>query len=357
MSTFGTTGAGYGGAFVAAIMFGSNYVVTKNFPTGDGIAVSWAMSVGILCVGYACTLFNDFVFVSSGILGGSLWALGNLLVPLAIRLAGLGPAFCLWSTGNLLTGWAVGKFGAFGVSKSDLANDGLNVAGAVLGLVALFIYFFVKKVDQGGDSESTPINQYTPSGGRLDISPSYSLLDDARFSVDRDGPGIWAFTNDLDPDRKRIFGMALSVAIGIVYGFTMIPFQIWFEDEDDKGNEPGELDFAFSHYSGIFLFSTAAFLLYTAYTRNQPQLFRQTLVPGFISGVMWGIANAGFFVANANLGLAVGYPMVAITPVIISSAWSVFYFHEVQGKRDLSILSVALLINVVAVILVALSFE
>jgi glucose uptake protein GlcU len=81
------------------------------------------------------------------------------------------------------------------------------------------------------------------------------------------------------------------------------------------------------------------------------------MFPGFISGVMWGIANAGFFVANANLGLAVGYPMVAIMPVVISSFWSVFYFREIQGRRNLSILSAALFINVLAVVFVALSFD
>jgi drug/metabolite transporter (DMT)-like permease len=32
---------GYVGAFTAAIFFGSNYVVTKKFPLGDGFAFQW----------------------------------------------------------------------------------------------------------------------------------------------------------------------------------------------------------------------------------------------------------------------------------------------------------------------------
>jgi len=227
-----------------------------------------------------------------------------------------------------------------------------------MGLIALFIYFFVKKVDDedsGKDETTTLVSERGSTNYALTSSPTGR--NDSRFAVDKDGPGLWEFTNDLDPEKKRIFGMILSVSIGIVYGFTMIPFQIWYNDEDDKGNEPGELDFAFSHYSGIFIFTTAVYLIYTMYTRNQPQLFRQSMFPGFISGVMWGIANAGFFVANANLGLAVGYPMVAIMPVVISSFWSVFYFREIQGRRNLSILSAALFINVLAVVFVALSFD
>ena len=47
----------------------------------------------------------------AGILGGSLWALGNLMVVPIIKLVGLGVGFLCWSTGNLVMGYFVGKFG------------------------------------------------------------------------------------------------------------------------------------------------------------------------------------------------------------------------------------------------------
>ena len=40
-SVLNSQALGYIGAFTAAILFGSNYVVTKKFPLGDGFAFQW----------------------------------------------------------------------------------------------------------------------------------------------------------------------------------------------------------------------------------------------------------------------------------------------------------------------------
>lgn len=59
---------GYIGAAVAIIFFGSNYVVTKKFPMGDGVAFAWLMSCGILIIGF-CTIpvaGERFTFVPTG---------------------------------------------------------------------------------------------------------------------------------------------------------------------------------------------------------------------------------------------------------------------------------------------------
>ena len=97
-------------SFKAALFFGSNYVVCKKFPIGDGFAFQWVsglsflfclfisvlfdptvqfMSLGILIVGYInVPLGTEPYFNYWGLLGGSLWAAGNVMVPYIIRFIG-----------------------------------------------------------------------------------------------------------------------------------------------------------------------------------------------------------------------------------------------------------------------------
>lgn len=51
-----------------------------------------------------------------------------------------------------------------------------------------------------------------------------------------------------------------------------------------------ELDYIFGHYSGILLSSTLWFVIYCVMKKNKPQVYPKIIVPGLISGIMWGIA-------------------------------------------------------------------
>lgn len=335
------TAAGYIGAAVAAVFFGSNYVTTKVAPTGDGVLFGWFMSIGILLVGYLCAAIGGtFIFVPSGLIGGSLWALGNLFVPAAINMVGLGLAFLLWSMGNLLFGFSVGRFGLFGVDKETVSDDALNYVGALLGVLSLFLYFFIRP---SIDSSNNP-NLRQPESEPL-------------LSKDMEEPeyDIWQVFNTLRPAQRRVAGSVLSVIIGLLYGVTMAPFQSWYNDEEEKGNKPGELDFAFSHYTGIFLFSTFAAFVYFGITRNRPQIHPSSILPAIVSGIMWGIANSAWFVTNANLGLSIGYPIVVLAPGVVSSFWSVVVFKEIRGARNMKFLAAAMALNIACVMCVSFS--
>lgn len=85
------------------------------------------------------------------------------------------------------------------------------------------------------------------------------------------------------------------------------------------------IDYAFPHFCGIFMTSTVFFIGYCAYKRNRPVVYPEICLPGryqahasfrccwthldfvlvlcagFASGVMWAIAQCGWFVANQNL--------------------------------------------------------
>ena len=146
----------------------------------------------------------------------------------------------------------------------------------------------------------------------------------------------------------------------------------------------------FAHFSGIYLSSTVYFAVYCCFMKNQPkvvssdsffvlivyhitnnlakslniqiicrnifwklnisfrklitkigkffqqvlfyskQLHPSAILPGFISGIMWGIAEVAWFVANRYLTPAISFPIVTSGPALIASLWGVVVFKEVR---------------------------
>jgi len=423
---------GYIGAAVAVLFFGSNYVVAKKYPTGDGLAFQWFMCIGIFTTGFLFMFLagespqiqchHTVTFEWFGLLGGALWATGNLLVPTAINFLGVGLALLLWSCANLLWGWCIGVFGLFGTEKEEIAIPALNYVGLCCGLVSLFLFFFIKPTleevkaeaetaDEGEENllPSSPISYHTlgsvsdeymrtvleeqsedpdettvilevaNSHHSFGSSPSPSPTNTHRsdlVAVADDKPDLLPFGDPeleaipVDPtesffgillteNKKRVIGILLSLTAGSLYGVCLVPFQVWFEKNESPSclapHGHNQMEWVFSHYLGIFLMSTFAFLVYVAIHRNAPQIFPSSIVPAFLSGAMWGIAQAFWLVANGTLGLTVAYPIVTLGPTIVSSLWSVFLFKEIRGRRNLIILSVAMLSNITCVLMVAFS--
>ena len=156
----------------------------------------------------------------------------------------------------------------------------------------------------------------------------------------------------------------------------MVPMMLWAQQQEDEGNTPGPLDFVFSHFTGIYLYSTVVFIIYCIVNRP-PKIYPAAILPGMVSGMnlkirkrkekrkknglawvvlyiflfcfysssstilthcvgaMWGIAQCGLMSATQILGYTVGFPIGSAGPIIVSSCWSVFYFHEIQGTSPL----------------------
>jgi glucose uptake protein GlcU len=70
---------------------------------------------------------------------------------------------------------------------------------------------------------------------------------------------------------------------------------------------------------------------------------------------MWGIAQCGLMSATQILGYTVGFPIGSAGPILVSSLWSVIYFREIRGTRNLLILTVTFALLLTGMILLALS--
>jgi len=56
---------------------------------------------------------------------------------------------------------------------------------------------------------------------------------------------------------------------------------------------------------------------------------------------MWACAQTACFVASANLGLVVSYPLMCTGPGLLGSIWGVVLYREITGVRNLGLLAVA----------------
>jgi glucose uptake protein GlcU len=108
------------------------------------------------------------------------------------------------------------------------------------------------------------------------------------------------------------------------------------------------LDYVFAHFSGILLTSTTYFILYCMLKKNRPRLYPQCILPGILSGIMWGVADAAWFIANSALSEAVSFPIITSVsssmliynristippqgPGIIGALWGILVFKEIQA--------------------------
>eukprot|EP01111_Echinosteliopsis_oligospora_P003919 TRINITY_DN1614_c0_g1_i1.p1 TRINITY_DN1614_c0_g1~~TRINITY_DN1614_c0_g1_i1.p1 ORF type:complete len:337 (-),score=62.16 TRINITY_DN1614_c0_g1_i1:35-1045(-) len=329
---------GYIGAIIASIFFGSNYVPTKNYPMGDGFAFVWIFASAVLIVGIiSIFIVGEAIWVYTGLLGGSLWAMGNLCVIPIVKLIGLGLGMLLWCAANLVTGFFVGKFHWFGLPPDNtVKNNGMNWGGIVLILVATGVVFFIKPTLET-KTEKTYI--------RID--------EDSKLNVNTDSEEEASWMDRIPKGQKYFMGIGLAVFSGILYGLNLVPMQVW---RSDPTHNQATLAFVFSHFVGIYFFSTIVFIIYCIIVRP-PKIFPTSILPAMVSGAMWGIAQCGLMSATAVLKFTVGFPIGSAGPMIVSTLWSIFYFREIRGTRNYMLVTTSFVILLAGIALLILSKE
>ncbi|XP_060707524.1 transmembrane protein 144-like isoform X2 [Hemiscyllium ocellatum] len=277
---------------VAVVFFGSNFVPVKKFDTGDGMFFQWILCAAIWIVSLVVNLILKCPeFWPLAMIGGFLWATGNITVVPIVKTIGLGLGVLIWAAFNLLMGWASSRFGWFGIDPEEVAKPWLNYLGAALSFLSATIFFFVKSdVNTRNHSESTlPLL----IDSNINTSEEIILTDES-------------WVDKLSPLKKRFVGSCLAVTAGLLYGSSFVPV-IYIKNQALK-NE-------------------------TEY-KNASQF-------GFVSGVMWAIANCCWFLANDFLSAVVSFPIITAVPGFIAALWGVLVFKEIKGLRNYIILSIA----------------
>ncbi|XP_030643575.1 transmembrane protein 144-like [Chanos chanos] len=318
---------GFVSSAVAVLFYGSNFVPIKKIDTGDGMFFQWVLCATIWTISLIVNLIlNSPKFWPLAMVGGAVWATGNITVVPIVKTIGLGLGVLVWASFSLLMGWASSRFGWFGIEPETVNKPVLNYCGAGLCLLSAIAFFFVKSDVQ------------TPTSGE-----ERPLLTDDTVTSESSGPADSSWVDTLGPRTKRIIGLSFATVAGVLYGTSFVPvLYIKNHAADQNGTYTGasqfDLDYVFAQFSGIFLTSTVYFLIYCGFKKNQPKVFPRAILPGFASGVMWAIATCCWFLANTYLSAVVSYPIITTVPGLIAALWGVIIFKEVKGCRNYLIL-------------------
>ncbi|XP_015280249.1 PREDICTED: transmembrane protein 144 [Gekko japonicus] len=325
---------GFTSSAIAVLLFGSNFVPVKKFDTGDGMFFQWILCTSIWIVSLIVNLIQNCPrFWPLAMVGGFLWATGNVTVVPIVKTIGLGLGLLIWASFNLLTGWASSRFGWFGIDPEIVANPVLNYVGAGLSVLSTILFLFVKTDVQSSSSssESTPLLR------------EHSINTSERRNENRNDV---SWVDNLSPSGKRIIGCSLAVIAGILYGSSFVPV-LYIKDHGRRngttytGASQFDLDYVFAHFSGIFLTSTVYFLIYCAVMKSHPKVYPEAIIPGFVSGLLWAIANCCWFLANRYLSAVVSFPIITAGPGFIAAMWGVLVFKEIKGLKNYILLLIA----------------
>uniref|UniRef100_A0A7E4UST2 Transmembrane protein 144 n=1 Tax=Panagrellus redivivus TaxID=6233 RepID=A0A7E4UST2_PANRE len=336
----------------AVLLFGSMFVPVKKFDAGDGFFAQWIMSVSILIVGFGVFAWQQFAhFYPVAMLGGVFWSLGNMMaVPIMKRL-GMALGILIWNSTNCLVGWAIGTFGIFGIQPRPAGNVFLTGAGLIFVFVGGILFTQVKNkpadeqiVNRNGTYQVYQLN---------DIDTPDEVIDNKDVAITINGPE----ENNVDVNapgsdsRDRLVGIGLALISGALYGVNISPV-IYIQDSKLKyPDAPVDgLPYAFSHFFGAFIMCTIGFVVYALVKRNEPYINPNLAIPALLSGAIWGSAQTLLLGATATLSASITYPISATIPGCIASLWSIFYFREIEGTKNLIIMGTAILVTLIGAV-------
>ncbi len=211
------TYVGYIGILVSVLFLGSNYLPIKKYPTGDGMFFQLLLTTGIWIVGFVVNWSRNFPkFYPLPMLGGFLWTTGNLNTVPVMNTIGIGLGSLFPNVILLCLGWAIARFGFFGIKPEVPSNPTFNYIGVVLTLISGVFFVFVKpntaeKRDELTDELIT--NQHT-----AEVSQIY-----AETTASDENSGEQVYFGSLNTNLKRIIGIGLACFSGCLYAFTFTP--------------------------------------------------------------------------------------------------------------------------------------
>ena len=249
---------------------------------------------------------------------------------------------------NCFLGWASGHFGWFGLKPEDVEKPILNYIGVILGCISGVVFFFIQPVKREQKSEE----QVGQDGQEPFLESSKPVTTINEISVEKASTP----TPQHVSIRQRIIGSILAITTGAIFGLVFNP-STYIQDHLDKYPDATKngLHYVYAMYSGILISSVFYYVAYIAYKRNRPYLHVRSVLPALISGMMWGVAQAGFLVANSVLSQAISFPLVMIGPGTIATLWSIFYFKDIAGMRNYLVIIAGSTLRVIAAVLIVLS--
>ena len=215
-----------------------------------------------------------------------------------------------------------------------------------------------------GNGERAPLlfaGGESPHAASSPRSGGSSSRSGSPISSEDGGTPRWIRKAQESSGGKFAFGFMLACVAGVFYGTNFNPPQRLIDEatRGDKSHSIHALDYVFSHFCGIFFATLLYFIVYCAVKQSRgrkPQL-PPCVLPAFGSGLMWGIAQICWFVANERLSFSVSFPIITSVPGLVGALWGVLVFGEIKGRDNITLLVASGVMRLVAVGLIAASKE
>mmetsp|Transcript_22757 Transcript_22757/g.58027 ORF Transcript_22757/g.58027 Transcript_22757/m.58027 type:complete len:413 (+) Transcript_22757:42-1280(+) len=386
----------------------TNYLVMKRSKPGDGVFYCACMAAGTFTVGLlvnftvACEDRPNFRFHAPPTfepfagLGGELWMLGTLLLPTVIALLGVGVGVAVGNSFDLLTGWAAARFGFFGVAAEPVGSALLNNLGVGLAVASVVVVAFIGRAEEPQDDASkakrvadfqavgpeprlecqgdleAPVpaehqksacscNACSSARGaaRLFDTPTITESTSSGSSPSelQSAPGGQVSTEASQP-RRRFggFGQAVGTGLAVLTGFLQ---WLMFDSASYLIQRTGQhssnpMDYIFSLYCGCAVAGAAALVVYLAVIGRKSHVPVNLVLPGMLSGVLWGLGMVLWFEAGHKLSMVLVYPIMS-TLMAISTMFLAFLHGKFSGRSNCGLAIFGTILRVVGVILITLS--
>ncbi|CAJ0952860.1 unnamed protein product, partial [Mesorhabditis belari] len=326
------------------LFYGSAFTPMKIYDGGDGVFVQWMMSCGQMLPAFILAWKNAFPPIYPiAMLGGVAYSIANCFtVPIMTKL-GMTLAPLLWNATTCLVGWAVGRFGLFGVPQMESLIPWLNTTGLVAVIVGGAICTTVK-------SRSSPLlrSNFTSHSKVFEQDQVENRTKSLLRSPSEDEA-------ESGCSSTRIAATITALLLGLIYGNLLTPISALVA-HSQEWNVPNTVEpYLFSHFLGAFLTSTLLFIFYGMARKNEPQINPSICLPAMLSGGLFGTGEVLFFVANHHLSQVIAFPIITSMPGLINSLWGIFLFKEIQGRSNICRLGIAYLITCSGVLMITLS--
>ncbi|KAE9415006.1 hypothetical protein Angca_009900, partial [Angiostrongylus cantonensis] len=307
-----------------------------------GFFVQWIECSAVLLVGYAINVIRGFPpFQWIAAIGGVLYATGNIFAVPVVNGLGMGVAFLIWGSMQIIVGWSVSRFGLFGfLGPTKVKNNVMNNAGMVITLIRFFsgVLFILVKHTDGKSTKSLNNVSYTESSvtkRTTGSKVSESAADEGQF-----------------PQKLPYVPMAMLLAI--LHGLMMTPIGV-LKQNNPSTDTNQVFDYMWSFYSTVFVASTIYFVLYCIIRREKAYVHRELVVPSVGYGLLWASGMTLWLVSGHMLSQVVAYPVITRLPAIISAILDVVVYKSITGRNNLIFLASAVGVGLTGVILIALS--
>jgi len=371
---------GYAAALTAAVLFGVQYVPVKKHEIYDGTVFQWFMCSGILFAGVILGVLCEGAIPRVDLvdlLGGMFWTTQNMLLMPVVKLLGLGLGFAIFSGTNVFSGYLIGRLGLFGNTADPGSIPWLRDTGAGMLIVSFAFMVLIKPAggEKAGPQGRTAlaILSHAPPTGMCKVRswPEMARCDSGLVSPSNKSSGCLAdieqpflatethahdsAADDTANERevlKRAAGVVLVAVAGFLNSLSAMPFSWW----STKNPTAHKGSFIFAQSLGIWMVSTTLYLSYASTRKvlSYASPPHTCIRPAFLSGLLWAAGFVCMCLSIDGLGFTAGFTYSSVVPVIVSSALSVFWFREIQGKVQLSLFGFCFVIQSFGVCLIAL---